>query len=197
MDGDDDCNHPIDVLHKWTTGNAMYAVMSTIGLTGAPNARMMKVETVLDDKTAFIFITHACSIKVAEISRDPRIRLHFSFNTRYRQVVVSGVTRIHPPDERQRIWRLLSLERRTRAWANHARRLTPPPPDAASADVQHLEDVPPPYFCSFSCVPSVFEFSEQHGYTRKRKLFTFDDEITPASWKVTKYDYMGAHGMYM
>jgi pyridoxine/pyridoxamine 5'-phosphate oxidase len=69
----------------------------------------MKLEKVCNNN--FIFFTHAFSVKVNEIERDPRVSLNFLFGEKHRQVVVSGLAHIHATQERERIWKLLSLER--------------------------------------------------------------------------------------
>lgn len=126
-------DHPVDQFLRWyeemksrpEAGRPEPVCVSTIGLDGFPDSRMVLLKTV--DREGFVFYTNLHSPKGRSLVALPRAALCFHWEGMRRQVRVQGTTRRVTESEADAYWQTRPRDSQIAAWASEQSTLVPSP----------------------------------------------------------------------
>ena len=181
-------DNPIDLFMAWIgTARGSGAILepnamtlATVGVDGAPSARMVLLKEV-DDDGAFVFYTNRLGRKGLEISANPRVALVFWWEPLERQVRIEGTIVETSAEETAAYFASRPRESRIGAWASNQSQPIASRQELeqqfASADAEHPgEDVPvPPWWGGYSVQPTAIEFWQgRMGRMHDRLSYTLE-----------------------
>jgi len=165
--------------------NAM--CVSTIGLDGFPNARMILLKEF--DEQGFVFYTNFNSTKGQEIIKTPHVALTFHWDTLERQIRIQGSVSVVSEEESDAYFHSRPRRSQLGAWASHQSQ----PLQNREALLKRVaqltqkykgKTIPrPPHWKGFRVVPKMFEFWQgRENRLHDRIVYTYN----ATQWKMQR-----------
>ncbi|MDD7972644.1 pyridoxamine 5'-phosphate oxidase [Roseinatronobacter alkalisoli] len=162
--------------------------LSTVDADGLPNARMVLLKDILDDR--FVFYTNYTSVKAQEIEQAGKAAFVMHWKSLRRQIRVRGLTSRVDGQEADAYFSSRSLKSRLGAWASRQSRplttRTELMAEVARQTLRHGTNPPrPPFWGGFSIMPLEIEFWAD-GDFRLHDRFRWRRPTLADAWQVTR-----------
>lgn len=197
MVSDQDCD-PVELFREWfaraqeTEPNDPAALtLATVGVSGAPNARMVLLKEV--DDRGFVFYTNAESRKGIEIAQNPLVSMVFHWKSLRRQVRIDGIAEMVSDEISDEYFASRARGSQIGAWASDQSR-----PFEGRFELEKrvarfaakfgVGAVPrPPFWVGYRVIPHVIEFwTDKPFRLHERVSYERDSGASGGKWAVTR-----------